>query len=229
MEKESLKFVIVGHVDHGKSTLIGRLLFDTNSLQEGKMEEIRRISKDLGKKMEFSFLLDHLREEREQGITIDTAQTFFRTDKKEYTIIDAPGHVEFLRNMITGSSQAEAAILIVDVVEGIMEQTKRHANILSLLGVEKVIVAFNKMDSVSYKKEVFEKIKTELEDFLGKIKIKPEFCIPISAYDGDNVAVKSKNMDWYKAQQFWRRWTCSPTRFCKKAIRLFFLFKTFTK
>jgi sulfate adenylyltransferase subunit 1 (EFTu-like GTPase family) len=129
MDQESLKFVIVGHVDHGKSTLIGRLLYDTNSLPEGKIEEIKDICNLLGKDIEFGYVMDHLEEERDQGITIDTTQIFFNTQKRGYVIIDAPGHVEFLRNMITGASQAEAAVLIVDAMEGVKEQTKRHAYI----------------------------------------------------------------------------------------------------
>lgn len=129
MNDENLKFVIVGHVDHGKSTLIGRLLYDTNSLPEGKIEEIKQLCESLGKDIEFGYIMDHLEEERDQGITIDTAQTFFSTDKRDYVIIDAPGHVEFVKNMISGASQAEAAVLIVDAQEGVKEQTKRHAYI----------------------------------------------------------------------------------------------------
>jgi len=198
MRKGNLKFVIVGHVDHGKSTLIGRLLFDTDSLPPDKIEEIKKFSKNLGRETEFAFLLDHLQEEREQGITIDTTQTFFKTPEREYVIIDAPGHVEFVKNMITGASQAEAAILIVDAKEGIQEQTRRHANILSMLGLEQVIVVLNKMDLVDYKKEVFEKVKKETEKFLNSININPNYYIPISALKGDNVAKKSEKMDWYQ-------------------------------
>ena len=122
-----LSFVIVGHVDHGKSTLIGRLLYDTDSLEPDKIEEVRKASSEQGKQTEFAYLLDHLQEERKQGITIDTTQVFFKTDKRRYVIIDAPGHVEFVKNMITGASQAEAAVLIVDVKEGVKEQTRRHS------------------------------------------------------------------------------------------------------
>ena len=194
---ENFKFVIVGHIDHGKSTLIGRLLFDTNSLPEGKIEEIKAICESLGKELEFGYVMDNLEEERDQNITIDTAQIFFKTKKREYTIIDAPGHVEFVKNMITGASQAEAAILIVDVEEGVQEQTRRHAYILSMLGLKQVIVVINKMDIIDYKQERFDQVKKELIEFLEKLNIKPTYIIPISAKQGDNVAKKSKNMKWY--------------------------------
>ncbi len=198
MENEDLKLVIVGHVDHGKSTLIGRLLFDTNSLPEGRIEEIKGICEALGKELEFGYVMDNLEEERDQGITIDTAQIWFNTKKREYNIIDAPGHVEFIKNMITGASQAEAAILIVDAEEGVQEQTRRHSYILSMLGLKQTIVVMNKMDKVKYSKERFEEVKKELIAFLNQINIKPTYIIPISAKEGDNVANKSKNMDWYE-------------------------------
>jgi len=200
MEKEEkkLSFVIVGHVDHGKSTLIGRLLFDTDSLPPDKIKEIEETSKELGREVEFSFLLDHLEEERKQGITIDTTQTFFKTEKRDYVIIDAPGHVEFVKNMVTGSSQAEAGILIIDVTEGLKEQSRRHAYILSLLGISQVAVALNKMDIVQFNYEKYEEIKKETEEFLKTIGIKAISYIPISALKGDNVAKRSEKMDWYK-------------------------------
>ena len=197
MENQDLKFVIVGHVDHGKSTLIGRLLYDTNSLPPDKMAEIKKSSEELGRVTEFAFLMDHLQEEREQGITIDTAQAFFKTAKRQYVIIDAPGHSEFVKNMLTGASQARAAILIVDAKEGVREQTKRHSYLLSLLGIKQVIVVVNKMDLVDYQEQVFAKIKSELDIFLGNLQIKPNFYIPIVALKGDNVALASENMPWY--------------------------------
>lgn len=197
MNDEHMKIVIVGHVDHGKSTLIGRLFFDTDSLPEGKMEEIKKISEQLGKDIEFAFVMDNLQEEREQSVTIDTTQTFFKTSKRHYVIIDAPGHVEFTKNMITGASQAEAAILIVDGKEGVQEQTKRHAYILGMLGLKQVIVVINKMDLVEYKQEKFEEVKTELIKFLDSLGIKPTYIIPISAKQGDNIANKSDKMPWY--------------------------------
>ena len=185
--KENLKFVIVGHVDHGKSTLIGRLLFDTKSLPPDKIEEMQKTSKELGRETEFAYLVDHLREEREQSITIDTTQIFFKTDKREYVIIDAPGHVEFVKNMVTGASQAEAAILIVDTAEGVQEQTRRHAYILSLLGISQIIVALNKIDLVEFSENRFREVKDESEKFLASINLKSDYYIPISALKGDNV------------------------------------------
>ena len=198
MEAEHLKLVLVGHVDHGKSTLIGRLLFDTDSLPEEKIEEVRTVCKALGKELEFAYVLDHLEEERSQGITIDTTQTFFHTEKRDYVIIDAPGHREFTKNMITGASQAEAAILIVDADEGVQEQTRRHAYILSLLGLTQVIVAVNKMDLVDYSLEVFNRVSEDTRAFLGKIGITPSYLIPISAINGENVASRSEQLNWYK-------------------------------
>jgi len=195
---DSLNFVIVGHVDHGKSTLIGRLLYDTNSLSPDKIEEIQKASQDLGRETEFAYLLDHLEEERQQGITIDTTHVFFKTEKRHYVIIDAPGHIEFVKNMITGASQAEAAVLIIDIKEGIKEQTKRHAYILSLLGLNQVIVVLNKMDLVDFSGERFDEISAQSKKFLASINIKPIFYIPICAIKGDNIAKKSENMDWYK-------------------------------
>ena len=193
----NLKFVIVGHVDHGKSTLIGRLLFDTDSLPPDKMQEAEEASRELGHETEFAYLMDSLREEREQGITIDTTQIFFNTDKRNYVIIDAPGHVEFVKNMITGASQADAAFLIVDAHEGVREQTKRHAYILAMLGLEQVIVLMNKMDLLDFDEGGFDGVRKEVERFLGSIGVKMLHCIPISAMKGDNVAGRSKNMDWY--------------------------------
>ncbi|MDY6965193.1 MAG: GTP-binding protein [Halobacteriota archaeon] len=197
MNDETLKFVIVGHIDHGKSTLIGRLLFDTGSLNEDKINEIKEICESLGKDFEFGYVMDHLEEERMQSITIDTAQTFFSTEDRDYVIIDAPGHVEFIKNMITGASQAEAAILIVDAEEGVREQTKRHAYILSMLGLDQVTVVINKMDLVGYNRNRFEEVKEELLDFLSEINIKPSYIIPISARFGDLVFNKPDEMRWY--------------------------------
>ena len=146
---ESLKIVVVGHVDHGKSTLIGRIFYDTGSLPEGKVEAIRKASEAEGMEFEFAFLLDALLEEQEQNITIDTTQIHFRTARRDYVIIDAPGHKEFLKNMVTGAAQADAAVLLIDASEGVQEQSRRHGYLLSLLGIRQVIVVVNKIDRKS--------------------------------------------------------------------------------
>jgi len=199
---ENMNIVFVGHVDHGKSTLIGRLLYDTNSLPKDKVEEVKKTCEALGKDMEFGFILDHLQEEREQGITIDTCQIFFKTPKRNYVIIDAPGHVEFIKNMITGASQAEAAILIIDANEGVKEQTKRHAYILGMLGLKQIIVLINKMDLVDYKEERFNEVKQDIAIFFKKLNLKPSYTIPVAAKYGDNIAKESKKMIWYKGKTF---------------------------
>src|SRR3989344_6036232 len=197
-EKENMKIVLVGHVDHGKSTLIGRLLYDTESLPEGKIEEIKAVCESLGKKFEVGYILDSLEEERDQNVTIDTTQIFFKTNKRNYTIIDAPGHVEFIKNMITGASQAEAATLIVDAEEGVQEPTRRHAYILNMLGLKQIIVVINKMDLIKYEEKEFNNVKDKLTEFLSNINVKPSIIIPISAKEGDNITKKSENMQWYK-------------------------------
>ena len=196
-EERALPIVIVGHVDHGKSTLIGRLLYDTQSLPLDKYAEIQKTSEMLGKRVEFAFVMDCLEEERSRGITIDTTQTFFKTPKRRYVIIDAPGHKEFLKNMITGSSQAEVAVLIIDSFEGIRDQTKRHAYILGMLGLKQVCVLLNKIDLVDYSKDKFEELKGEITDFLGRLNIRPTFVLPISAILGDNVATPSEKIPWF--------------------------------
>ena len=193
--KEQVKIVIVGHMDHGKSTLIGRLLYDTNSLPQGKIEEIIRVSKELGRELEFAYLIDNLEEEREQQLTMDTAQTFFKTKNRNYVIIDAPGHKEFIKNMITGASQADAAVLLLDAKEGIKEQTRRHAYILKLLDIKNLIVAVNKMDLIDYNELKFNKIKQEILGSLSKIGLNPDFIIPISALKGENILNKSTNIN----------------------------------
>lgn len=199
---QTLKFVIVGHVDHGKSTLIGRLLYETGSLPEDKIKEIEETSQQLGRETEFAYLLDHLEEERSQGITIETTQVFFKTKKREYVIIDAPGHVEFVKNMVTGASQAEAGVLIVDVKEGIREQTKRHSFLLSLLGINQIIVVINKMDLADYSQERFNQLKQNLESFLNSLGLKPLFYLPLSAYKGDNISKKSEKLSWFGGPTF---------------------------
>ena len=197
MNPATLNFIIVGHVDHGKSTVIGRLLYDTESLPPDKLQEIERISETLGREREFAFVMDSLEEERKRGITIDTTQTFFKTPKRHYVIIDAPGHKEFLKNMITGTSQAEAALLIVDANEGVQEQTRRHGYILGMLGLQQVVVVINKMDLVDYSQERFQEVEGEATGLLEGFRINPSYTIPISALTGANVAAPSKRLPWY--------------------------------
>ncbi|MFC1590835.1 GTP-binding protein [Candidatus Omnitrophota bacterium] len=198
MQDKEISIVIVGHVDHGKSTLIGRLLFDTHSLSPDKMEEVKRVSKELGKDFEFAFVVDQLKEEREGELTIDTTQAFFKTQKRRYVIIDAPGHTEFIKNMVTGATQAEAAVLIVSAEKGVEEQTKRHAYILSMLGMSQVIIVINKMDLVNYDPARFTAIKDDMEGFLSRIGISASCFIPISARLGGGIAKPDKNAQWYK-------------------------------
>lgn len=195
--KPTLNIVIVGHVDHGKSTLVGRLLHDTGSLPDGKYEAIARVCEDTGKEFEYAFLLDALEEERDQGITIDTAQTRFETDERSYVIIDAPGHKEFLKNMVTGAASAEAALLLIDAEEGVQEQSRRHGYLLHLLGIKQVTVVINKLDLVDYSQEVFEDVRNRYLSFLRELDVTPRFVIPISAREGDNVARPSDRMPWY--------------------------------
>jgi bifunctional enzyme CysN/CysC len=193
-----LQLVVVGHVDHGKSTLIGRLLFDTHSVEDGKKERIEAASRAEGMEFEYAFLLDALLEEQAQNITMDTTRVPFRTDKRSFTIIDAPGHKEFLKNMITGAASADAAILLVDAQEGLREQTRRHCFLLSLLGLRQIVVAVNKMDLVSYKPEVFESIRAELSGFLHRLGVEPAHFVPISAKHGEGLIRRSEKMPWYR-------------------------------
>ena len=195
--KQRMNIVIVGHVDHGKSTLVGRLLVDTGSLPEGKLDQIRRTCQINSKPFEYAFLLDSLIDEQAQGITIDTARIFFKTQKREYIIIDAPGHIEFLKNMISGAARAEAAILLIDAHEGIAENSKRHAYMLAMLGIKQIVVAVNKMDLVHYSEIIFNKIKNEYTLFLEEIGIEPITFIPIAARDGINITENSKIISWY--------------------------------
>ncbi|MBE6050112.1 MAG: sulfate adenylyltransferase [Clostridium sp.] len=196
--KEILNIVVVGHVDHGKSTVIGKLLYDTHSLPEGAVDKVKRIAKETGKPFEYAYLLDAFEEEQKQGITIDTTQIQFSTDKRDYVIIDAPGHKEFLKNMISGAANAEAALLIVDAKQGVQEQSRRHAYILSLLGIKKVYVVVNKMDLVDYSEEVYKTIEVEMNKFLNDLDVHPLSYIPVSAFYGENILNFSDKMPWYK-------------------------------
>jgi len=194
---ELLSLVIVGHVDHGKSTVLGRLLADTGSLPEGKLDFVREQCRRNSKPFEYAFLLDALKDEQTQGITIDAARCFFKTKKRDYIILDAPGHIEFLKNMVTGASRAEAALLVIDAEEGVLENSRRHGYLLSMLGIRQVAVVVNKMDLVNWDEQVFRDIEVEYNEFLEKMGVKSGVFIPASGREGDNVASGSPNMAWY--------------------------------
>ena len=199
-DKLHMNIVVAGHVDHGKSTVIGRLLADTHTLPDGKIESIRELCRRTGKPFEYAFLLDALKDERAQGITIDTARCFFETEKRKYIIIDAPGHIEFLKNMITGASRADAALLVIDAAEGICENSRRHGYMLEMLGITQIAVLVNKIDLVGCDKAVYDKICAEYTEFLASIGITPAAFIPVSAMEGDNIAVRSDRTPWYDGQ-----------------------------
>jgi len=195
------RVVIVGHVDHGKSTLIGRLLYDTKSLPDGKYEELVQICKSRGTDaLEWSFVLDAFQAERDQAITIDTTQIWFSTQERDYVIIDAPGHREFLKNMVSGAAAADAAILVVDATEGVREQTKRHAYLLSLLGLRQVGVVINKIDMVGHSSETYAKVSKEVDDYLQSIGLSANYIVPISAREGDMISSRGDAMPWYKGK-----------------------------
>lgn len=198
VEKEHMDVVIVGHVDHGKSTVIGRLMADTDSLPEGKLEQVKAMCAANARPFEYAFLLDALKNEQAQGITIDTARCFFNTEKRHYIINDAPGHIEFLKNMVTGAARAEAALLVIDAGEGVQENSKRHGYMVSMLGLKQLAVLVNKMDLVDYSQEKFEAIKAEYLEFLEQLGVHPTAFIPVSAREGVNIAASSeKEMPWY--------------------------------
>ena len=197
--RPQMQIVVVGHVDHGKSTVVGRLLADTGPLPQGKLEAVRRECERTGKPFEYAFLLDALIDEQDQGITIDTARCFFKTALRDYIIIDAPGHIEFLKNMISGAARAEAAALVIDAKEGVRENSRRHGYILSMLGIRQVVVCVNKMDLVGHDEAHFLKIEAEYRAFLADIgAVSPKQFIPVSAIAGENLAARSTKMGWYK-------------------------------
>jgi len=199
--KPNMNVVFVGHVDHGKSTTIGRLMYDAGLLPEQELVKLRDEAKKLGKVgFEFAFVMDKFKEERERGVTIDLSYKKLITNKFQTTIIDAPGHRDFIKNMITGASQADCAFLVVAAKEGVQPQTKEHLWLLRTMGVAQLAVAINKMDAVDYKEEAYTKLKAELSNLLKVVGINPEKVpfIAISAFKGDNVAKKSTNMSWYK-------------------------------
>ncbi len=196
--RPQVRIVIVGHVDHGKSTLVGRLLHETSSLPDGKLEMLKAVSARRGMPFEWSFLLDALQTERDQGITIDTTQIRFRTGSRDIVLIDAPGHAEFLRNMITGAAQADGAVLIIDALEGVRDQTRRHGYLLHLLGIRQVAVVVNKMDRVDFSSARFNDISEEITAHLTGLGVTPTAVIPISARDGDGVKVHTPRIGWYR-------------------------------
>jgi bifunctional enzyme CysN/CysC len=197
--REQMNIVIVGHVDHGKSTVVGRLLADTDSLPQGKLDAVRKECQRTGKPFEYAFLLDALSDEQDQGITIDTARCFFKTKQRDYIIIDAPGHIEFLKNMISGAARAEAAALIIDAKEGVRENSRRHGYILSMLGIRQVVVCVNKMDLVGHSEDHFKRIEAEYRQFLSDIgAVTPKQFIPIAAINGENLSNRAVAMPWYR-------------------------------
>ena len=193
----NLRIVVVGHVDHGKSTMIGRLLHDTGSLPDGKIEELRQMSERRGMPLEWSFVLDSFQAERDQAITIDTTRIWLRTPGRDTVIIDAPGHREFLKNMISGAAGADAAVLVVDAVEGVRDQTRRHAFLLKLLGFSQIAVVVNKIDLLRDPRSGFEATSRAVRDYLGSLGLVADFVIPISAQRGDNLASRSDATPWY--------------------------------
>jgi len=190
--------VIVGHVDHGKSTVIGRLMADTGALPEGRLEEVRARCLRTSRPFEYAFLLDALKDEQSQGITIDAARCFFRTPRREYLVHDAPGHVEFLRNMVTGAARARAALLVIDAKQGIRENTRRHGYILSLLGIRQVAVLVNKMDLVGWDRSAFDSLETAYRSFLKPLGVEPTRFIPVAALQGGNLSHRSAAAAWYE-------------------------------
>jgi bifunctional enzyme CysN/CysC len=195
--REKMNIVFVGHVDHGKSTVIGRLLVDTDSLPEGKLDQVRDNCERNSRPFEYAFLIDALKDEQSQGITIDAARVFFKTSTRDYLIIDAPGHIEFLKNMITGASHAEAALLVIDANEGVRENSRRHGYMLSMLGISQIAVLVNKMDLVGFSQEIYDAIVREYRAFLDQIHVNPACFIPVSGTLGVNITDKNKSIPWY--------------------------------
>ncbi len=199
-EKPHVNIITAGHVDHGKSTLIGRLLFDSGSIPEQELRKLKEKAKELKKEtFEFAFVMDNLKEERERGVTIDLMYKGFDTDKYYFTIIDCPGHRDFVKNMITGASQADAAILVVSAKDGIQDQTKEHMYLAKVLGIDQVVVAVNKMDTVNYDQSKYNEVKEAVSNLLKTLGYNVDKVpfVPVSAYVGDNVVKKSDKMSWY--------------------------------
>ena len=199
-EKPHINLEFIGHVDHGKRTTVGRLLFDSGTISEQALRKLKEKAEELGKKgFEFAFVMDNLKEERERGVTIDLSHKKFVTDKYEFTIIDAPGHKDFIKNMITGASQADAAVLVVAATDGVMEQTKEHIWLSRTLGVGQMIIAVNKMDAVKYDQARFNKVKEDVSVVLktAGFKVDQVAFLPVASFLGDNVVKKSSNLGWF--------------------------------
>jgi len=197
LPRERLYIVVVGHVDHGKSTVVGRLLADTHSLPDGKLDRVRALCERTGRPFEYAFLLDALKDEQSQGITIDVARVFFHTSARDYVIIDAPGHNEFLKNMVTGASRAQAALLVIDAAEGVCENSRRHGTMLSLLGIQQLAVLVNKMDLVGWSEAKFRAIESEYRIFLDRLGLHPACFVPTSGREGDFIASATARAPWY--------------------------------
>ncbi len=224
-QKPHLNLVFVGHIDHGKSTLVGRVLFDTGAVTEQQMRKLKEEAAKYGKEtFEFAYVMDNLKDERERGITIDVAHKDFNTDKYYFTIIDAPGHRDFVKNMITGASQADAGVLVVSAKEGIQSQTREHAFLAKVLGISQLIVAINKMDAIAYKQERYDEVVAELKDFMKKIgyDVSKIPFVPVSAYQDDNIVKKSENTPWWDGKPLVEYFNdfVVPTSFDDKPFRL---------
>ena len=214
-ERENFNVVIVGHVDHGKSTVVGRLLADTNALPQGKLESVKRECERTGKPFEYAFLLDALSDEQDQGITIDTARCFFKSKTRDYIIIDAPGHIEFLKNMISGAARAEAAVLVIDAKEGVRENSRRHGYILSMLGIREVVVVVNKMDLVNYSQDTSARSRrSTAPSSRASARLRPRQFVPVAAVAGVNLAIAAgaRRRPGTRGRRCWSCWTRCPRR-----------------
>ena len=199
--KGLLRFITCGSVDDGKSTLIGRLLYESKMLFEDQLSQLEADSKKVGTQggdLDFALLVDGLTAEREQGITIDVAYRFFSTEKRKFIVADTPGHEQYTRNMVTGASTADVAIILIDARKGVLTQTRRHSYLVSLIGIRRIVVAINKLDMVDYAQDVFDRIEAEYREFAGQIGLENIVCIPMSALRGDNVTEPSANTPWYQ-------------------------------
>jgi sulfate adenylyltransferase subunit 1 len=196
-----LKFITAGSVDDGKSTLIGRLLYDSDSILADQLEALHSSNrKNDDGSIDLAILTDGLKAEREQGITIDVAYKYFQTEKRKFIIADTPGHIQYTRNMVTGASNANLAIILIDARKGVIEQTIRHSFLVSLLGIQQVVVCINKMDMVDYAEDVYTNIEKDYSTLAGKVGLKNVHFIPVSALKGDNIVNETTNMDWYKGK-----------------------------